>query len=257
MGNVISSASFATPSGYIKSSENAAYLASLIGQYTNPYRRWAATDCVSGSTYVGIDYGSPVALVAVVLDTLNVASVKIQAHTADSWGTPDYDTGAIAVSQDGWDGRYKLYQAVSATKRYWRVVTNTSTTTDGTSTMRCGAWLGLTAVTQWGQNHGLPYGIETCQAVLANDDFASEVDEPIELGNRYAILNLTQSLVPVGSLSMLTTLLGHSAAQPIVWYRNNGDTSEVYICHRVGRGKAEQVAPGGYRLASAVLREYA
>lgn len=258
MGYVITSASFATPSGYIKSSENAALVASRIGQYTHPYRIWQGSDCVSGTTYVGIDYGTATALVAVILDHINVASVKIQAHTADSWATPDYDTGAIAVSQDVWDGRYKLYQTVSATKRYWRVVANTGTTTDGSSTMRLGAWLGLTAITTWTTNPGFPYEVIPSQAVIANDDFAAGIDEPIELGKRYATLRLAQPVTPLAMKSTLATVIGsYSQATPLVFFRNNGDSSEVYICHRLGNASMALAGPNHYGLSGLVLREYA
>lgn len=262
MGNVITSASFATPTSYIKLNENGAFPASNIGAYTKPYRTWKGTDCVSGSTYVGAYYSTPAALVGVLLDNINVASIKIQAHTSDSWGAPDYDSGALTVSKDPWDSRYKVIligdgTTPYATKSYWRVVTNTSTPVSG-SVMSLGGWLGLTAVTTWDTNPGFPYEVTPCQGILTNDDFASEADEPVELGNRYAVLTLNQSVMPLAMKSTLGTVLStYSPATPFVFFRNNSDTSEVYIVHRVGRAKIALAGPNHYQLEGLTMREYA
>lgn len=115
------------------SDENAEYPLENVytNNYAQPFRSTAA-----GATDITLvfDFGSAVTIDAIGLGNVNLrssATVKIQGHTADSWGAPDVDETIDASDLDG--NRRCLYHDLSssATKRYWRVVINDDGNPDG------------------------------------------------------------------------------------------------------------------------------
>jgi hypothetical protein len=261
MAFVVTSNSFAVPTGYIKTNENAIYVASYINAYTKPWHRWWSTNYANGTTYVGVNLGSPTTIVAAAIDNINLDSVKIQGDDAatfdSSGGSPQYDSGALTVSQDVIDGRYKLYRTpISASRQYWRILANSAAPNDGSSVMKVGSFVLLTAVTSWTTNPGVPYEVTAMQAVVDNNEFTGGGREPVEVGHRYCQLSLTQPAMPIAMKSTLFGVVGgYSKAAPFVFYRNDGDTSEVYICRRVAEARIAQAGPAHYSMSGLVLEE--
>src|SRR5262245_9244023 len=60
-----------------------------------PWRSTVTTD-----TTIVIDHGAPVNVGRIVLLGANFASFKLQEHTADSWGSPTYDSGTQTIALD-------------------------------------------------------------------------------------------------------------------------------------------------------------
>lgn len=54
------------------------------------------------------DLGSAKLVELVLLLNVNFASATIQANATNSWGAPTHDSGAKAIAQDPWTGRYTL-----------------------------------------------------------------------------------------------------------------------------------------------------
>ena len=96
---------------------------------------WRTTD-VSGAHDVVNDFGTAQTIGAIFLGNVNLtssATVKIQGHTADSWGTPDIDE-TVTVSALGTDPAHRnLYHTLadSGPKRYWRIEITDAGNTDG------------------------------------------------------------------------------------------------------------------------------
>ena len=252
MGFAITSSSFATPTTTIASSANASYPAANITLTTRPQRRWKATD-VTTSTYVGLDLGAATVVVAVLIDNINVASVKVQFHTADSWGAPAVDSGALTVSADARDGRYKLYyEPVAVNHRYMRVVSNTTSVTDDDTVMSVGGITLVTAKTEWSQNLQ-PTERPERRTLGGIDDSVA-----LAVGSRYAVLTLSGQIIETGQESTMMNLLGPAGEHtPLVYYENNAVTSRAYLCRRVGPVSFTQPGPNHFQLDSALtLREY-
>lgn len=256
MGNFIISAAVVTPSAVVKDTENAAYPATNVTDYAHPNVPWRATTLTSGTTYIGLDYGAATALVAVVIDNINVTSVKIDSSADGASWTNRY---TVAVSLDVTDGRYKAYQALTSWNyRYLRVLLNVSSTIDGTAVMSCGSVVGLSAVTTLTENTSGTYDRTPLKAVARNDDFAGGGRNPIALGARYCQITISGPVQHYTSaVEMdLFTILG-TYGEELVWcfYHNLSSTAEVYWVHRVGTATISQPGPAHLLLSSVVLEE--
>lgn len=96
---------------------------------------WRSTAADSTTQTIVADFGSAVAISACALGNVNIrstATVKIQGHTADSWGTPDVDETIVVTGLTSTAYRRNLYHAFnSASKRYWRLTILDNGNTDG------------------------------------------------------------------------------------------------------------------------------
>lgn len=258
-GNYIYSASFATPTAYTASGSlnTTNYPLANVSDYTHPKRSWKCDTCTSGTSYIALNFGAATTLVALVIDDINLAAVKVQYSTnGSSWtDTP----GATTISQDKADGRYKCYVALSSwTYQYIRVLANTSTSTDGSAYMTVGTLLPVTAVTTMTQNFSGEFGRTSHTAVDLNDDFTSGTWSPLQLGDRTCSITLSG---PIQSHN--TSVLGdlfaiggtYHAGQPFVFYRNQDNTAEVYIVRRMADVQISQPGPNHLSIGQITLRE--
>lgn len=259
MANYIISASFATPVAYSASGSLSTtyYPLSNVTDYTHPHRTWKCSTATSGTSYIALNFGAATSLVALVIDNINLAAVKVQYSTdGSSWtDTP----GATTISQDVADGRYKAYVALSTwSYQYIRVLANTSTTTDGASYMTVGTLLPITAITTLTQNFSGDFIRTSSTAVDLNEDFTSGTWSPIKLGERTATITLSgriqsNSTAVVGD--MFTMAGTYHAAYPFVFYRNQSNTQEVYIVRRMADVQIAQPGPNHITVGQMVLRE--
>ena len=259
MANYIYSASFATPTAVTASGSLDAtnYPLANVSDYTHPFRVWKCDTLTSGTSSCILNFGAATTLVALVIDNINVAAVKVQYSTN---GTDWTDTpGATTVSLDLTDGRYKAYVALSSwTYQYLRVLANTSTSTDGGAYFTIGSLLPLTAITTMTQNLSGEYSRQSHTAVDLNDDFTSGTMSPLRLGDRTCTITVSGPVQTNSSavLGDLFTLGGtYHAAQPFVFYRNQADTSEVYIVRRIGDVTISQPGPNHVSVGQVILRE--
>jgi hypothetical protein len=255
MGNFIIANSFATISAYVKDTENASFPATNVGDYSKPYVPWRATTLTNTTTYVGLDFGVNTTLTAVVVDNLNVTSVKVQ-HSSDgsSWS----DDATVTVSQDLSDGRYKFWSALSTwTYRYLRLLLNTTTTTDSTNTMMVGTILPITSYTTLGTNISGSYDRTSVQAIEPVE-LAGGGRAPVKLGERYTQLALSAPAYPYTTATEadIWKLIGSYEPQdPFVFYHNLSSTAEVYICRRVGSVTISQRGPAHSQVGTILLEE--
>lgn len=129
--NKLNNGNFAvTPSA---SDENSTY--PLTNCYVNNYADvYRSNNAGASDIELLFDFGADVTLNAIGLGNVNfqsTATVKIQGHTADSWGAPDIDQTIDASDLDGY--RRCLYYDLdsSASKRYWRLVISDDGNPDG------------------------------------------------------------------------------------------------------------------------------
>jgi hypothetical protein len=165
----------------------------------------------------------------------------------------------VTVAKDAIEQSYKFYQTLTAWNyRYLGILANTSSTTDGTSSMQVGAIVGITAITTWTDNPGFPYGIVPLRATVQNDDFDSGGREPIVTGNNHAQLSLAGAPMRLSMAATVNTILGsYGNHTPFLYYRNNSDTSEVYMVRRVGNADWSQAGPNHLQLGSLLLESMA
>lgn len=263
MANYIISADFAEVQTVTASATFGQYGAYNLLDYTHPYRVWKGTGLTDNVVF---DFGAAVSVEAVILDNVNETSIKVQFHTADSWGTPDVDD-TVTPEQDPADGRYKIYHTptgAAISKRYARIVGNGAGTSTGEGVLSIGSVAFLTAKRTLGHNPEVPITITSITPGIVNG-----LDEAIVTGNRFVELNFTGKVNPAlsttiadggaGSETMEVTTwkwLGeYNIATPLALYLNDTNDSEVYICHRVADSPVQKFI-SHYRVNSMTFREY-
>ena len=255
----IVSNSFATPLAFVSSSENASFPMTNLADYTHPNRPFKSTELVSGTTYVGLNFGVATALAALVLDNINLTAVKI-GHSSNGSSWTDTDA-TVTVAQDGADGRYKAYIALTAWNyQYVRVLANTGTATDNTAVLRLGGIAALTSVTTLTENPSGNYDRMPLQATDLNDDFSSGIAEPTRMGERYCEIGLngpTQRNSTAVTSDFLTLIGGYAKHIPFVFYRNTGNPEEVYILRRWADVALSLQGPNKLSFSGLRLRECA
>lgn len=261
MGEVITayagvSGTFAVPSAFASSTAATGFPASNVGDYTHPFRPYRSTSISDDTTFVTLDFGTGQPLYAVVIDNINVTKIHVD-HSIDnaSWNS-DYND--LTVSRCITSGRYKIYVDLSTKSfnwRYLRIRTAIGTTTDGTSYLSIGSILGLAQLNNWTAVPGFPYSITPMRAWLPGDDFIAGGREPITIGNPYAQVTLSFPVIPTASVTYLKNLLVQPKASPLVFYVNQGDTSEVYICRRTADADLRMEGPAHWSVPSVVLEE--
>jgi hypothetical protein len=120
----------------VADSAAADYPASNLGDY-NSARPWRSADAASAHNVV-FDFGTAVGVDTVSLINVNFttsATVKIQANTTDSWGSPAFEN-TFQVSGLGLDPpHYNLLRRITEgspeTYRFWRLYISDTTNPDG------------------------------------------------------------------------------------------------------------------------------
>lgn len=238
MGNYVFSTAFVTGTA-IASSAQTAFPASNVLLYTRPQRCWKALG-IGTSVYVGVNFGGPTTVAAIVVDDINVTGVAVERSSdGSSWTT----IGSLTLNADPVDGRRKYYYPLAAFYyQYIRVRSTQTSTTDGSPYMRLGSLAVLASVTEWTHNPSGRFVWQPIQAV-AEQRFGGGGAEPVALGPRGALVGFSAPVMPLASLTNLLTVAGYSYAQPLVFARNAANPQEVYICRRIGVTPIEYVRP--------------
>jgi hypothetical protein len=90
----------------------------------------AKLDSTSGSWVADLGSAKQVDLVAIINDNLDDAlDVQVMAHTADTWGAPDFSAVSLTIPAADKDGRHTnpfvdLSAIAPRTFRYWRILIN-------------------------------------------------------------------------------------------------------------------------------------
>lgn len=249
---------FKSPVRTIGSTAQTAYPLANITDYLHPYRQYRSTAAASTSIYCGLDFGAAFAVDAVIVGNVNVASIKIQGHTADSWGSPTRDSGALTVAQDAYTGRCNYFYAPSgwtSGTRYIRVVANTSTTTDESGVFAVGYLLVLSGSTTLTIPFADPVDRTPVEPVIVSD-LVGGGDGTVTVGQTRAEILLAQSLFDASSETEAATLLRREGEGGVfAFYVNNNNTSEVYVCRRRGRASVTATGPNGRRVSGMLWRE--
>ncbi len=91
-------------------------------------KRWRSTDASAQTIVVNLGSAQAVDTLAILGHNLQVsATVIVEAHTSDSWGTPALS--AITLTYNA--GAILKYLAAAQTFQYWRYTLNDPTNTDG------------------------------------------------------------------------------------------------------------------------------
>lgn len=249
---------FATPIRTIGSTAQAAFPQSNLTEWWAPYRQARAASNVSGTTYFGLDFGAAFTPAAIIVGNVNVASIKIQGNATDSWGSPGRDSGALTVTEDPLTGRYNyIYEPSSWTTntRYIRVVSNTATETDGTDVFAVGYILVLTTLSALTTPLADPIGFQPTEAVLSQE-LSGGGDDTVTIGRVRANISIAQSLFASAQESEVLGLLRQNGrAGAMVFFMDDGDTSQVYVCRRANDATVSLTGYNARQLTPVQLRE--
>lgn len=223
-------------------------------------RRFRANDVTANDYLLKFNFGAAQTLVAVVLLDVNFNTVKIQGHATDVWTSPSYAGTNLTVSQNAITGRYNIYIPLTAFNyQYLRVFIPTGTTAVGTYTTKweVGTVCFLSAQTTLA--HNMSYGFkQSGQHFYRENQAPHGGTERILVGSSIA----WNGVLPFGNRASsygeeLNTVNKMDMAQPIIYYHNDSDTSEVYLCVRddvieLSRGAYSIVSGNSIRLRELV-----
>jgi hypothetical protein len=124
------------------SSQDSTFVRDNLKTPQRPFYPWKAT--VATDSWVVCDFGSATSIDLVGLIHANFATVRIQGHATDSWGSPSYNSGDMTITKNPWNGRYQLVNIPSGFNyRYLRIFIPTQTPVDGASVFSLGGlWAG-------------------------------------------------------------------------------------------------------------------
>lgn len=254
---VISSASFITPSRVLPTTTDTGVSAANVADWAHPFRVWRATGFGSGNNLV-IDFGVTTSVAAVHIDNLNCSLITIQGNATNSWGSPSFSNADVTVARDGRDGRYRLgYRALTSFNyRYMNIFTSQSSGIDGGVGLQVGTVACFSAVTQWTDSQPeFPLSWTAIDPCEEGEGFAGGGAEPVSLGNTYIEQSLTNANLEPAGISTMETVIGYGRSQLFLFYLNDGDTSHGYLVRRKGLVTMSRDSPGWWSYANILLRE--
>lgn len=230
---LIFSADILTPASTTARSANASYPAGNVNSLWRLKRRFRAQDAITDDWLLKFDLGSAKSVAGILLADVNFDAVQIQANDSDSWSSPAYDSGEIAVSQNPFTGRYQVYIPASFTQQWIRlyIPASASAVGDYTSAWEVGSIAILASVNELTKGaRELSRGASDQVEVVK---LPSGAHEAVQIGDSLrwqGEFSWTPRRVENESelLQLNRALRGH----PFVYYRNDGDTSDAYICRR-------------------------
>ena len=222
------SSSFLGFSTFNPTSEATNYPASRVGQMLpHPLiRRWRST--TTGQQDIFCDFGSAKTVVAVALLGANFANYALR-HSADDVSYTGL-ANETPVAQDGIDGYYKalFIPASPFTNRYVRLrITASQTTFDGASYYSLGNIVFLSALNTFPREIPTPINIELKRSyVQANTDIIP--------AGPFFIAEEIKAVLATNEISQLQSIGLLGEHRPLLWYRNWGDLSQVYLMRYTG-----------------------
>lgn len=168
------------------SSEHADWPAVNVRQPERPLLVWRTTD-VTEQTLV-VDFGGTTSVSLVALLWANVVTATLQWNPTDSWGAPAFDSGALALGVNPWNGRWCLAYAPPAprTERFLRLVLPAQTPVDGAAYFALGGlWAGEGVAPPRGIRWGDARGIVQPRRVIEGE--AGGLRQTLRLGPQHAL----------------------------------------------------------------------
>lgn len=262
MAGYIHCVSFRTPTGYLTTGGGAAdssFPHANAADITSPHWPWkSSANAASGTTFYGVDFGSAVELAGVGIDNINLSAVKLQAASSDDFAsnliTTDLTIGPNLVERSLFSdangvslGRHKHFLAFAGTdfagasRRYWRVLANTSTSITGSAAKM---WVGSVAwcrtLDTWAMGSS-GYDELPIEATILNDDAVGGGARPVIAGNPHGAITLSSAGADLDTMrASLLSLLREGPGRPVLFARNNGDAADWYICHRASESALSQ-----------------
>jgi hypothetical protein len=233
MANVIITNSFVTLTNSMLTarSENASYPKVNCLKQLRLMDVFRAADVIADDYLLKINFGSAQSVAAVALLNVNFSHAQIQGHASDVWTAPSYAGSSHAVSQNKYTGRYNVFvPLVDFNYQYMRIYIPAGTTEVGTSQnqWQIGTMVIMSSASPLAQN--IAYGFSQSADEVTEEiggDVASispvpEWEGTISFGNRRKSEGET----------MILTLNRMQRSKTVIFYVNDGDSSEVYLCYR-------------------------
>lgn len=249
MGVIFSNSFVAVANANITArSANASYPKINVMDNWHLSRCFRAADVTANDYLLKFNFGAAQSLSAILLRNVNFDTVKIQGHASDSWGSPSYAGSNLTVSQDPITGRYNIYIPITSFNyQYLRIFIPAGTSEVGTSISewKIGNVLFMSSITTLSKNISYGYNDTGEQASKTISLPHGGAGESVELGD----LTAWQGEVSFGyraesDESELWTVNAMHAGKPIMFYLNDSDTSEAWLCKRDGNYKSTLIANG-------------
>ncbi len=227
MGNIIVSGDFL---GYTPTcaNEDANYPATHLYNYTRPRPTFRSQDTTE--TIIDIDLGSAQAVAVVVISNVNFAQAYIEGDADGVWTSPDYSQAANPAN-DPYTNRFKRYQAVGQTYRYWRLRIPAQTPTDGAGYFWLANIVLLGSVLEMSANPGYPWKERPGALPVATERGPGGAEGRIALGDWEQWRGGFEFKTGATEAELIAlSRLGRTS--PMVYAPNLGDPARVYLCFR-------------------------
>ena len=198
-------------------------------------RRFRAGDNNTNDWLLKFNLGSAKSVAAIVLLDVNFDTVQFQGHASDSWGAPSYESSELTVSQNKLTGRYNIYATIGETYQWWRIFIPSGASAVGsyTSKWEVGTVAILDSATEFTRN--ISYGY-----TRSAEDAIKEIKLPhggveaVDIGGGVLkwIGEFEWENIQETNEDEVWALGRQGRAAPLIWYENDGDTSQVYCCRR-------------------------
>lgn len=210
-------------------------------------RAWKAA-VATGVVDVTLDLGSGNTLSGlaadpgIFLDDLNVTSIKLQANSSSSWGSPPWDQ-SVTISQCGDTRRYKGFirfadlSASAVNYRYINVRILSQMPTDGTNYRMARAALGNMTELLRNPRHDPTY--EILQEHISTKLFDGGADINL-MGPRRLIATYPRAICGTSEMTQEQTIQALSAGDPFVLWdssRGNGGSQSAWLVRRTNDPK--------------------
>jgi hypothetical protein len=250
---------FATPIRTIGSTAQSAFPLTNLAEWYKPYRQARCDANVSGTTYMGLDFGADISIAAIIALNINLSSIKFQTTNDNNWASIDNNSNSLPVSQDPLTGRYNIIYQPSAwdtNTRYVRILSDTNTETDGSDVMAVGSLLVVTTLSELVTPLADPIVKTPTETVLKTELSGGGVDL-VCIGDARANITVGQTFFPAsGESEVLTFLRREGLGGPFVWYMNDNNTSQVYVCSRADVVGLSVTGPNSRSISGLALREF-
>lgn len=232
MGNIILTNQFKTvEAAYITARSQAiGYDPVNVMDRTLLRRRFRADDFTINDYVWKARFVPTARIYAVALLDVNFSKVRLQGNTADTWGAPAYPGTDLAVATNPRTNRKSIYIDLGATGEnyeYWRIFIPSSALAFGryTEKIEIGTVCFLTSASPLSEN--ISQNLEE----TVTHFYKTSVNQRVKTGELVrweASLNFDNRPKDTEPDLLNVNLIDMSA--PLLFYKNLGDTSEVYVC---------------------------
>lgn len=216
------------------------YAKSNVMDFWHLKRRWRCDDLTKSDSNPALvfDLGAATTVDAVFLNDINFNKVAILGHASDlddDWSGATFDSGDITVSQNTFTGRYQAYIPLTSFNLRWlavMTVADASAVGSYTSKWEIGTVCIIDSKTELTSN--MAYGYQRGATKPYTDiSLPHGGTERINLSDVYQWqATATFGTRTITNEANLQTMNLMDMSDPFVWYENNSDTSDCYLCLR-------------------------